>query len=435
MPSSAQQSLATIEAFLQRVGAMTKRAEAMSEPGSIGGSTTHPVKDVDDRLFPVREGKFSKEKQKDLKEDQGPASVENAEEASAKEAAWRKLWRKQAERLVSEPGSASDDAEESKLTVAPTGEDPDNETESAKPGKDDPGSDHPARTDNDELDGHKYASAPLEKLAEEMKRLGEDICAQIAWMTNPSLVGADKYANDQQLAAQAGWEMAGLLDGSLDKRAADAVVVESIAQVIKTAQEDADRTAGFIHQQLQNAEMPKQEQDEGHHGEGEIIDDQELEDLVDSLSPEEAEALLHELTTSEQGNAGDAQAQAQEELLLDELARQEQDKQAFDQMASELAVGQAAVEQLAYLDKLAEEALTEELSQGAGGDEVAQAEQLAQVLEQMGVTPDELAAAMEDDSANLSGDEMAALAQEAPLGEKAAQMRRYISEVIGRSRR
>jgi len=153
------------------------------------------------------------------------------------------------------------------------------------------------------------------------------------------------------------------------------------------------------------------------------------------LSPEEAEALLHELTTSEQGNAGDAQAQAQEELLLDELARQEQDKQAFDQMASELAVGQAAVEQLAYLDKLAEEALTEELSQGAGGDEVAQAEQLAQVLEQMGVTPDELAAAMEDDSANLSGDEMAALAQEAPLGEKAAQMRRYISEVIGRSRR
>ena len=83
MPTSAQQSMATIDQFLQKVGSVKVAEDPLSEPGSIGGETSHPVKKVDDRLQTATEGARSSENSKDVKEDQGAPSVENAPEAKA----------------------------------------------------------------------------------------------------------------------------------------------------------------------------------------------------------------------------------------------------------------------------------------------------------------------------------------------------------------
>ena len=51
--------LTTIDQFLQKVRVKTA-AEANTEPGSIGGETSHPVKDVDDSTQDAEEGERSK---------------------------------------------------------------------------------------------------------------------------------------------------------------------------------------------------------------------------------------------------------------------------------------------------------------------------------------------------------------------------------------
>lgn len=75
--SKSANSIATIDQFLQAVKSNVKyAAEAHTEPGSIGGATTHPVKDVDDSTEEASEGDRSAENTADVKADQGKPSVE-----------------------------------------------------------------------------------------------------------------------------------------------------------------------------------------------------------------------------------------------------------------------------------------------------------------------------------------------------------------------
>ena len=84
MTISASQSMNSIDRFLQEVAATEKQAaEAHTEPGSIGGSTEHPVKDVDDFTEEAKEGFRSAENDADVKADQGPPSVDNTPEGVA----------------------------------------------------------------------------------------------------------------------------------------------------------------------------------------------------------------------------------------------------------------------------------------------------------------------------------------------------------------
>lgn len=252
MAASAQSSMGTIEQFLSQVGGRTKQAEAGTEPGSIGGATSHPVKNVDDRTEPAKEGARSKENTSDVKEDQGKPSVENAAEATAKSA--KDLlagFAKKAEGAVSTPGSAADDHLQIGTNVQATGDDKANETSSAKAGKEDPGSSHPARTDNDSLDGHKYAGDDgLKKLAGDMEAIAGRICnAIVASAQQPTTkqAAAAQPARPAgvapQTAFQAGWEAAGLPQ---DKRAADAMVHQTFCEIIKTAGDDADNVIEYL---------------------------------------------------------------------------------------------------------------------------------------------------------------------------------------------
>ena len=293
MSNSAVQSMRSIDRFLQEVAATEKRAaEANTEAGSIGGATSHPVKDVDDSTEDASEGSRSAENTADVKADQGTASVDSTPEnvadkkASAKRAAARKyaVDGKSEDGSINPPGTASADQLQIGTKKEPTGQDPAVETTSAKAEKEDAtggelgNTDHPARTNNGELDGYKYAEMPLDRLAKVASDMGNNLLAQLANLQkkaeligdqkkldsngNGKLEGSDfaalrnksddddDDADDEKeaadLAGQAGWELAGLLSGNFDKRAADSLVQSTLEEIIKTASDDAEKVAAFL---------------------------------------------------------------------------------------------------------------------------------------------------------------------------------------------
>lgn len=423
MPSSAIQSMRSIDRFLQEVASTEKRAaEAHTEPGSVGGGTTHPVKNVDDSTEEATEGARAAENTADVKADQGPASVESTPaNVAAKKASARKVAvdGKSEGGSVNPPGTASDDQLQIGTKKEPTGQDPAVETSSAKAEKEDAAggrlgnTTHPARTNNGELDGYKYAEMPLEQLAKVASDMGNNLLAKLAELkgdqhkldvnNNGKIEGSDlaalrggKKKEDHEedekeatdLAGQAGWELAGLLSGNFDKRAADSLVQGTLEEIIKTASEDADKVAAFL--ASYSDEMSKKAEGEMPAG-------------VDPA------AMM----------GGDPAAGAGP----DEAA-----------MADAMGGGEMA---------------------GEGGDDV---EQLAAVLEQLGISPEELEAAMaggagdeaegdEDTASEAPGMEVEAsdkkakakpaTAKQAAAKKGAAEksVRDYIQEVLERSRR
>lgn len=275
MTRSAPNSIATIDQFIAQVGSVKTASEKaadspLSEAGSIGGETTHPVKKVDDRLEKAKEGERSAENSKDVKKDQGAPSVESTKSAASIFKVANAFAKKAEGGAVSTPGSAEDDHISSTLKVAPTGEDSANETNSAKAGKEDKeqgglgGTKHPASTENDSLDGHKYASdTPLEKLAMDMRNIGNNLLSSIHAVYQGNGVQPpqqqkqaayqpqhNKQAADPQLAYFAGHELAGLISGTFDKQAADQMVHNTLTGVIKQASDDADMFVQYAHHYL-----------------------------------------------------------------------------------------------------------------------------------------------------------------------------------------
>jgi len=453
MANSAIQSMQSIDRFLQEVAATEKMAaEAHTEPGSVGGPTQHPVKDVDDSTEEASEGFRSAENDADVKEDQGPPSVDNTpENVAAKKA----MDGKSESGSVNPPGTAAEDQLQIGTKKEPTGQDPSVETSSVKAEKEDPSSapdgsvghsSHPARTNNSELDGYKYAEMDLDRLAKVASDLGNSLLAGLAKEANncdsggksgcscgkpgcPSckekkaaelkgdqhkldvnndgkIEGSDLKAlragedagEDQEddsksatdLAGQAGWDLAGLASGEFDEKAAHALVKRELVDAIKQANDMADMTAEFV--LAYQDEMSKKAMGEMPAG-------------VDPA------ALMG-------GEAGEMPVEAGPEA----------------DMAAEMAGGDMP----------------------EGGDDV---EQLAAVLDSLGISPEELEAAMaaqdggdmapeggdevvEESAMEETADEAPGMEVEASHKEAAAKKgaaekttRDYIQEVLERSRR
>lgn len=386
MATTVKNQIDSIDRFLKAVGYSEKNAAANTEAGSIGGETTHPVKDVDDSTEDASEGSRSAENTADVKADQGPASVENAKKAAAKK-------RASANKLAAEKdptGSASDDQMQIGTNKQPTGEDPSVETSSVKAEKDDVDTAHPASTDNSELDGNKYASMSTAALHKLSNDLGNRVLVSLtknaefhdddeAERKSESDSSSDSEMMEEKgavdLAGQAGWELAGLLSGQFDKRAADSLVYSTLSEIIKTANDDADKTAAYLHS-YQN-ELQKQ-------AEGEEMMPPEMDPSAGTGAP-----------------------------MGDEAA-----------MADAMGGGEAP--------------------EGEGGDDV---EQLAAVLDQLGISAEELEAAMAGQGGEGGAPpEMASAAPnmevEASYKQAAAKkgaanknVRDYIQEVLERSRR
>ena len=274
MTNSAVQSMNSIDRFLQEVAVTTKQAaEANTEPGSIGGPTEHPVKDVDDSTEDAKEGFRSSENESDVKADQGPPSVENTPDdvAAKKASAKRAVDGKSEDGSLNPPGTASEDQLQIGTKKEPTGHDPAVETSSGKAEKEDPASAgdgsvghsaHPARTNNSELDGYKYAEMDLDKLAKVASDMGNDLLVKLSQDQGsdptPKPNAATKEATD--VAGQAGWELAGLLSGDFDKKAADSLVHASLVDIIETASSDAEKVASFLNSY--SSEMSKRAEGE-----------------------------------------------------------------------------------------------------------------------------------------------------------------------------
>ena len=276
MATTVKNQIDSIDRFLKAVGYSEKNAAANTEAGSIGGETTHPVKDVDDSTEDASEGARSAENTADVKADQGPASVENAKKAAAKKRASARKWAAENDPT----GSASDDQMQIGTNKKPTGEDPSVETSSVKAEKDDVETSHPASTDNSELDGNKYASMSTAELHKLSNDLGNRVLVSLTKNAEFHDDDEDRRKSDSDsgsssdsdmmeekgavdLAGQAGWELAGLLSGQFDKRAADSLVYSTLSEIIKTANDDADKAAVYLHsyqnelyKQAEGEEMP-----------------------------------------------------------------------------------------------------------------------------------------------------------------------------------
>lgn len=289
--------------------ASQKQAESPTpdDPGGYAGATTHPTKSVDNRGQSASEGSRSSENTADVNAAQGAPGVNKASDNTGRQ----------------------DDAQLNIGTeAAATGEAPGVEDD-YKAGKDDPGTTHPAATDNDSLDGHKYANASMPQCYDLFTKLANALLAdlangqplspekQAASTLNPAAAGesppaapkqqvqgsapAEKAAEEEEAAAddsslssmiekaaaavtagnaasastpaannadlQAGYELAETL--GLQKKAAQQMVADSIARTIQDAQYDAYLLGNYLTAYQKTAmEGASPEDGENHDGSG-----------------------------------------------------------------------------------------------------------------------------------------------------------------------
>lgn len=186
-----KQALGVIETLLNSIS--EKSAESNTEPGSIGGSSSHPSAKVDDKTQDAPTGARYSENSSDNKAEpnRGDLSVEQSGDGGTQDSVQTNIG----------------------MTSKTTGEDPANETSSTKAVKEDSDTSHPARTDNSALDGRKYSSYE-EKLAALLKQaseLGSSIAASIAVEVEKqaaacaadTLEAGDKPTNAPKMAPEA----------------------------------------------------------------------------------------------------------------------------------------------------------------------------------------------------------------------------------------
>lgn len=138
----------------EKQASVKKRAAANTEPGSQGGSTSHPSKDVDDNTQPASEGQRSQENTSDVKKTIFNGGVDSTSDNSP---------------------SQEDQQLNVGITSTSTGEDPANE-DNYKGDKEDPGTTHPAKAS----EGEKYSSMNFSALRALTEKKANDLLADIA---------------------------------------------------------------------------------------------------------------------------------------------------------------------------------------------------------------------------------------------------------------
>lgn len=251
-----------------------------SDPGGYAGASSHPSANVDNDGQAATEGARSSEYAADIKQQQGALAVDNTPE-------------------LPQEGRQDDVQLNIGTNAAATGEDPSAEKD-YKGTKDDPGTTHPAKTN----DGEKYSSVTFKEARTRAGALGNDILANIinfgtSNLTKQSEMPAflkEKMEGKKEEAAEspetekaehsglkgdqhkldvdndgkiegsdlsalragksasfaAGYELAAAL--GLSKEAAEASVREVCANTIREADEMADLFIGFVTSKMAGAD-------------------------------------------------------------------------------------------------------------------------------------------------------------------------------------
>ena len=250
-----------LRSFLNEVDgekrASVKKA-AGTEAGSIGGATTHPVGSVDDQTSKATEGSRSAENTADVKKTI-PISVDAT-------------------------SGTGPDQEGQQFNVGlkstETGKDPSNE-DAFKGDKDDPGTSHPAKTD----DGEKYGSMSFSQLKKLSEKKANDIMAEIAVGAKqaaarpmPAAPQAKREAPkaavpakspettaakaEQLKAAAAGYELASNAVQAASANDAQVKTAAAVEQTIRDALAAATMTGNYLREYEKQARMRKRAEDD-----------------------------------------------------------------------------------------------------------------------------------------------------------------------------
>lgn len=344
-----------------------------SDPGGYAGASSHPSAHVDNDVQAATEGARSSEYEADMKKQQGPVGVNSTPE-------------------LPQEGRQDDVQLNINTNAAATGEDPAAEKD-YKGTKDDPGTTHPAKTN----DGEKYSSVTFKEARDRAGALGNDILANIinfgsdkfngekaaempAFLKakiggkkdddcdskkpgglkgdqhkldvapkDGKIEGSDLAAlrNDKAAAFNAGYELASVL--GLSKEAAEASVREVCASTLREADEMADLFIGFATSKLAGADPT----DEAAEGEDHSAPADAESGASDAPADDAAPAGLEAMMGGEGGGMG-------EEMPM-EAAGPEAGAGGGDEAVQELAM---ALEELG----IPPEALIQALSQGGGAE-------------------------------------------------------------------
>jgi len=366
-----------------KVAAEKAAGPTPADPGTYVGSSSHPTASVDNNVQNAEEGERAREYEADIKKQQGALAVDNTPE-------------------LSQEGRQNEVQLNIGTSAKATGEDPSSEKD-YKGTKDDPGTSHPAKTN----DGEKYSSVSFKEARVAAANLGNDILANLinfgtSQLTKQSempaflkekiegkkeeageskkheaaespakekaehsgelkgnqhkldvdndgkIEGSDLAAlrNGKAAAFKAGYELAAHL--GMDKAAAEASVREVCANTIREADEMADLLIGFLSTKAAAAD-PTEEAAEGedHSGEGDA-------ESGASAAPAGLESMMA---------GGDAGAEIDPAMAGGEMGGAPSEDEAVQELAM-------ALEELG----IPPEALLQALqSGGAGGDPAAAA--------------------------------------------------------------
>lgn len=260
-----------------KAAAEKKAGPVPSDPGGYLGASSHPSVSVGNDVQDAPEGERAREYEADIKKQQGAVSVDNAPE-------------------MSHEGRQDDVQLNIGTNAKATGEDPAAEKD-YKGTKDDPGTSHPAKTN----DGEKYSSVSFKQAREACSNLGNDILANLINFGTANLKQAEmppalakalhekkespaeekaehkgELKGDQhkldtdndgkiegsdlaalrggkEAAYAAGYELASAL--GIEKEAAEAAVREVCANTLREADEMADLLIGFLSTKAANADV------------------------------------------------------------------------------------------------------------------------------------------------------------------------------------
>lgn len=261
-----------------KAAAEKKAGPVPSDPGGYQGASSHPSVSVGNDVQDAPEGDRAREYEADIKDQQGALAVDNTPE-------------------MSQDGRQDDVQLNINTNAKATGEDPAAEKD-YKGTKDDPGTSHPAKTN----DGEKYSSVSFKEARNQCSNLGNDILANLINFGTANLKQAEMPAhlaaalgkkkddgddddhkkhkgnlkgsqhkldvdNDgkiegsdlaalragKEAAYNAGYELADAL--GIEKNAAEAAVREVCANTLREADEMADLLIGFLSAKQANADV------------------------------------------------------------------------------------------------------------------------------------------------------------------------------------
>ena len=399
-----------IDSILQDI---EKQAEAKTEAGGYTGASTHPSTQVDDGTQEATTGARASENASDNKAEPNRGKTVDATSEG--------------------PGAGQDSVQmDIGITSKATGEDSAAETSSAKGGKEDSDSSHPARTDNNELEGGKYASDMdrLEALTKKATELGSQLVAAIATAADSEVKQAQKSAAAP--ATDVSSVTANQDVPTTDKQATDAVVVDTIANIIDTAFRRAEKAAAFYNAHFE-AKKAEEECDEEESEDPEKKEEGESSDPPPAAAGDGAPPAAEKAPEEGAGAPGEADIAAM-------LAGGE-GMGAGDAAAAMVAGDAGAPPEApgappapgpdAGLGAMGADAGMGGApgmggDMGAGGPDIAQ---LEQILAELGITPEQLEMA-------IMGKQASALKQKKATEQqqKYAAMKQMIEELVGRSR-